>query len=66
MFLGELEQSAHGWQEIAQRELGQVRTELVEMQGRVKAAESIVLDIQEPQQQTWQAELAAMVDKQLE
>ena len=46
VFLGELEQSAHSWQDMAQRKLGQVCTELVETQGRVKAVESSVLDIQ--------------------
>ena len=45
MFLGELEQSAHSWQDIAQRELGQVRTGLVETQDRLVVVESSLLDI---------------------
>ena len=65
MFLGGLEQWAQGWQDIAQREVGQLRVDLVETQGRLTAVESFVQD-QGPQQQTWRAELAAMVDKQLE
>ena len=65
MFLGGLEQRAQGWQDIAQREVGQLRADLVETQGRLTAVESFVQD-QGPQQMTWRAELAAMVGTQLE
>ena len=66
VFLGELEQQAQGWQEVAQREIGQTRADMVELQGRLTAVESTLQDIQGPQWLTWRAELAAMVDKQLE
>ena len=42
VFLGGLEQRAQGWQEIAQREVGQLRVDLVEIQGRLMAVESSV------------------------
>ena len=65
-FLGELEHQAQSWQEVAQREIGQTRADMVELQGRLTAVESALQDIQGPQWLTWRAELAAMVDKQLE
>ena len=66
MFLGELEQQTQSWQEVAQREIGQTRVDMVELQGRLTVVESTVQDIQGPQWLTWRAEVAAMVDKQLE
>ena len=52
-----------GWQDVAQREIGQTRADLVKLTGRVTAMESSIQDLQGPQWRTWQAELAAMVDK---
>ena len=63
VFLGGLEQRAQGWQDIAQREVGQLRADLVETQGKLTAVKSSVQEFQGPQQLTWCAELAAMVDK---
>ena len=66
VFIGGLEQRAHDWQEISQRELGKAHADMVELQGRVTAVESSVQDMQGWQQVERQAEFAAMVDKQLE
>ena len=42
IFLGDLESRAQGWQDVAQREIGQTRADLVELTGRVMAVESSV------------------------
>ena len=65
VFIGDLDQRAQSWQEIAQREIGQVHADMAELQGRVTAVESSVRDMQGWQQVEWKAEFAAMVDKQL-
>ena len=66
MFIGSVEHKAQEWQQIAQREIGQVHTDLVEAQGRLTAMESFVRDIQGQKQLEWWREFAAMVDQQLE
>ena len=60
-------QEAQQWQEIAQKEIGQTRTDLVEGMGRVTALESSVQKVREVQQgQDLKNEILALVDTQLQ
>ena len=60
-------QEAQQWQEIAQKEIGQTRTDLVEGMGRVTAMESSVQKIREVQEgQNVKNEILELVDTQLQ
>ena len=60
-------QEAQQWQEIAQNEIGQTRTDLVEGMGRVTAMESSVQKLREVQEgQDLKNEILVLVDTQLQ
>ena len=59
-------QGAQRWQEIAQKEIGQTRTDLVEGMGRGTAMESSMQKIREAQEgQELKKEILALVNSQL-
>ena len=60
-------QGAQRWQEIAQKEIGQTRTDLVEGMGRVTAMESSVQKIKEAQEgQNLKKEIMELINTRLQ